>query len=344
MNSIKLLIKASLILILHVQTFNLFSQSDNWKEGYIVTQNNDTIKGQIKWKNGAPTYMVKLMSASGEIKKYPAKKFEKMVVDGRKFESHIFLNRNYYIFELYFEGPISLYTLEKHRYIKKQDQEIQMIESDEIRKILLSLVKDNPKVFNMVWDNPDFTEDDIFNIVKEYNSQAMEASKSKENYSDIPDHQDILMMKIDSVLDQNLFNFRINFAGVGLGLETKISNSISLYIESGSGIQAYFSTEGNDFILNPYVKFQPRFFTDLKSRALRGQNVQHFSGTYIGLTTVIVAFDDATLLLGPSFGFQHQRRNHFYWGLEAGVAYSKNLTNETSTLIPLIGGSLGINF
>ncbi|NOU58843.1 outer membrane beta-barrel protein [Marinifilum caeruleilacunae] len=180
-----------LFVLLSLLTFSSFAQGD-FRIGYIVTSNGDTIKGEIAYTLKSKNYKSCTFKQGESITKYSPAELKIYSIDGiRAFASGIVPD---FFVETLIEGEISLYKKDLVYYVQKNGGEIHILEQylkdKEVKTenkrwkgIMLFLVKDrlegqvNSKNFR-------FSEKYLTELVRKYNIKG--GKEYTETKADIP--------------------------------------------------------------------------------------------------------------------------------------------------------------
>lgn len=145
---------------------------------------------------------------------------------------------------------------------------------------------------------------------------------------------------------QQRITTRINVFGVGLGIETKLLNRMTFYVEGGSGFRGEANSNGAYMEFYPYVLIQPRFYINLYSREEMEYNVKYFSATYISPVFMYLPWDkdEESYVIGANVGLQFMWKNNIFYGGELGGGLQTFTIKNTQDLYPIIKLKAGIVF
>jgi len=277
MRSLRTLLVVSFFISFFILWQSTYAQT-GWLEGFIVFENNDTLRGTIRNRKNPSTLAVYFKDQNGKKKVYYPTDLKSYGVGDRDFESHLYIVRTQF-FERKVNGHLDLFVQKNKRFIREGNREIEKVNRLIFRSVILDYISDNEELSERV-NKYELTYSDLDEIVREYN-------KSKPSTKLVKTDDESLKMNLDnqnkledssninaaSSLMQNEMNklpgvmFKINLLGIGAGFETKIVKPITIYIEGGSGFLFFFSTsEGSSITLFPYVKIQPRIYLNLSLR------------------------------------------------------------------------------
>ena len=319
----------SIFIILTFIDLSCYSQKD-WREGYYITNENDTVYGKILHLKRPSTWQMDFLTNEGKRELYDIKEIRGFYYD------HTFYKRcetpvGSYFMKQIVTGQIKLYSINRVIYLQKGNDDVEKLNHCLEWDILKYYFSDNVELFTKI-DNSKYDTLDIEQLIKEYNqwyttNYIDEFSDAVSTSSHDINESNTTTLRKDSInkeiLEQNLFNIKINILGTGAGIETKISNSTSLYIESGIDIELI-----NYIYINPYIIVQPRIYTNIKKRFNEGKKITKFNGNYISpYFQLIYPITDLSqnptnwYLFGLTYGLQRSKADRYYWGLDIGFGF-----------------------
>lgn len=325
----------SILLIVFLTLKTSFSQ-EKLKDGYLITLENDTIDGKIKYRERASYWQLEFLTIDNKRKLYKAGDINGYMVNNKYFES-CYVFPGYYFLERIMLGRINLYKTGNTYYIKKDTEDIIKINEFIQRSILKEKISDNKELLTLIEQNKYIDTLSIEYVVQRYNSWAIQNSEQN-IVSTIPvkEKEDTILSQLEvvdheKIPKQKLLNLKLKVLVPGIGIETKISNTASIYIEGGSG-----SSLGNfGFYLYPFIKFQPRLYTNIKKRADVGKNVDKFSGDYISPYFLYIpklknisANEENLNVYGLCYGLQRKKGTVFYWGIDLGAGIMRYTSSD----------------
>jgi hypothetical protein len=307
---------------------------NKYKKGYYITLQNDTVQGSVFYKRTNDWHLA-FVTDNNEKKLLEADEINGYFCDGKTYKSTSIVSNKYFIRGTYFlevkiEGAISLYLYSGQEYIQKHDDDFQRLNSIIKWGIVKEYIKDNASLYSYVNSNEKETLK-VDSIIIAYNNWYNYNGVEQSNYDtlgkdSLPDSSVISQppsttQEFKAQQTQKRFNVKINLLSTGIGLETKITDNISLYIESGIDIDLW-----KDIFIYPFFSVQPRFYTNLNKRALLGKTTEKFSGNYLSPYFVYMypignlsSNETDWFLYGFTYGFQRKKAKYFYWGVDVGV-------------------------
>lgn len=117
---------------------------------------------------------------------------------------------------------------------------------------------------------------------------------------------------------------RLQIIPVGLSIEKRLTKKATLLFDFGAEY-TYQSIEINgkknrEFLLIPYFAIEPRIYTNLKDRKVKGKRIDFHSGAY-GAFRVKGDYDyqnNWSVQFGPLVGFQRTLGRKGYWSISIG--------------------------
>lgn len=351
-------------------SINLFSdilEDNNWYEGYYINLKSDTVKGFTQHKN-KPSESIASFKYSNEKTKflfpnqikgygYSNKVFESCYV----FVQNIFLER-------VVDGKITLYKIGNSYYIKKGNSEVVKINKVFTKQIILDYIEDNPSLCALVNEWEYLLSYEIAPVIHNYNLWASSSmSVPGKNLIEPLALSTVTSVAVDTkdsiksepkptinntrfeLTEQKRFTPKFNLLGIGVGIETKIGNSASIYIEGGSGFSLNFSSnEGGSLYLLPFGEFHFRVYTNLKKRQKVGKKTYGFTGDYVSpffIYSKVVGDSRSekfkSMFYGINYGFQKQKAKNIYWGIDIGGGLRTNVENGGTNLDYLLKLNFG---
>tara|TARA_R110002124_G_scaffold287225_1_gene471748 strand:- start:1002 stop:1592 length:591 start_codon:yes stop_codon:yes gene_type:complete len=157
-------------------------------------------------------------------------------------------------------------------------------------------------------------------------------------------------------VEKSFFSLQTGFAGVWVNNETRLSNRIALRTEIGLEHDFFVGDQydGADFIFQPVVTVEPRYYYNLERRSSNGNKTSKNSANYLSLKTsyhpdcFVLNLDDAItktadLSIIPTWGMKRQIGSKFTYETGIGFGYrmvylkpnyyngsSQNVDNEST--------------
>lgn len=135
---------------------------------------------------------------------------------------------------------------------------------------------------------------------------------------------------------------RLSILAPYIGLERKLSETISVFGRIGSGVsyskQVTNNVTSRELMFSPYVDIEPRFFLGMGKRAAKGKRIDYFSGYFIG-TPLTVSLTNPEYSFGSILGFQRAFKKKVFFHIGLGSVY--NITESDGEFLPLVDYGLG---
>jgi hypothetical protein len=136
-------------------------------------------------------------------------------------------------------------------------------------------------------------------------------------------------------------------SGLGVSLETPLSNKFLFEIESGLGAGYDIDTRSfrYSWVINDpaiYTSVRGKYYYNRELRAEKGKNIFMNSGNFIGVrikfasSGIISGNNYNTLLTNVHWGAQRQLNKHWMYSFYAGLGYAYDTTYSGGTLYPAI--------
>jgi hypothetical protein len=129
----------------------------------------------------------------------------------------------------------------------------------------------------------------------------------------------------DSLVNLEKTFFRLHFLPLGLGIENHLTKNATLLIDIGAGFSyQIIETYGNrdsDFKLIPFLAIEPRIYTNLQTRQVKGKRTDYRSGAYGAFRLqggIDLENEDWYVQFGPLVGFQRTLGKKGYWNIGIG--------------------------
>ncbi len=138
-------------------------------------------------------------------------------------------------------------------------------------------------------------------------------------------------------VEKSVFNAQTGILGVWINQEQRLSNETVLRSEIGLDGQLWGGTiySGTRFALQPIFTLEPRWYTNLEKRAIKGKPTANNSGNFIGLKIsyrpdlFVISNASNTLVIpdlfiAPTWGLRRRLGQHlnFEWGFALGGMYT----------------------
>jgi hypothetical protein len=135
-------------------------------------------------------------------------------------------------------------------------------------------------------------------------------------------------------VEKSFFEIQTGFVGLWINNESKLSNS--LVLRSELGLEHDFTVgdhyEGADFILQPVLTVEPKYYFNLKKRNRKGRVISKNTGNYFSIKTsyhpdwFVINLDEnitktADLAIVPTWGMRRQIGNRFTYEAGLGLGY-----------------------
>lgn len=356
--------KKSFALFLMLLTVKLYAaelEQKKWYPGYYLNLQKDTITGFIQHRKKASSTI-----ASFKYSNYSKKILRSGEIYGygyadKAFESQPILLQNCFL-ERYIDGEITLYKKGNSYFIKKGNRDAVKINKIIAKSILLEYIEDNTKQYELVKSLDNFSFKMIVYVVNDYNIWAIKnkqeelvtprlSTSAKFDSTSVDEKEPTppKQITINEMPKQRAITPRINLFGIGLGLESKITKTSSLYLEGGSGFYLFGTTDGDGgFYLLPYFKAHYRIYVNLKQRHKARKKIKGWNGDYVSPVFIYTADNKRletenleSVFYGLNYGIQRQKGTSFYWGIEVGAGVRTQLYNNLTTMGYLFKINLG---
>lgn len=352
-------------MLLPIILFSDNLENNAWYAGYYINLKSDTIKGYVKHRNRPSNYFASFKFPNGKTKELNSNE-----INGYGYSNMVFESCNTFLQNIFLErvldGKITLYRTDKTFYIKKGNSDIVKVNRVFVKQIILEYISDYPELSSRVDEFEYLLSYEIAPVIQQYNVWASRIAAEQNIFEPKPLSNDTskIIGKNDSiqsaskpVIKKNKFEFakqkhftpKLNLFGLGIGLETKIGNSCSIYLEGGSGFEIKFSSsEGGSSSLLAYGKFQFRIYTNLKKRQIAGKKTMGFTGDFLSpfFTYTNVISDSRierinSIFYGINYGFQRQKAKHIFWGIDIGGGLRTNINNGAINVDYLLNLNFG---
>ena len=352
-----------LLMLLSLKGFSAELIHNHWYKGYYINFKSDTIKGFVKHRKKPSLLIAGFKYPDGKREKLLANEIKGYGYDKKTFES-CYIFKQYNFLERIVEGTIILYKGKNNYYIQKGKSDVVKINKMFNKSIILEYIEDNEQQYSLVKNLNYVSSKTIITLVSDYNKWASVNAPithfvqevSNNNSDSIKNTETTTKLKKNQnaitkvgLEKQRFLTVRINIIGIGLGFETKITNNISIYQEGGGGIYLYTGTRGSGIYLFPYYRVHARLYTNLKKRYKDGKKTSGFTGDYI---SPFFMYNNSvpslpkekyeSIFFGLNYGFQRQKGNIFYWGIDFGAGLRKKQPKGASTLDYLLMINLGL--
>ena len=137
-------------------------------------------------------------------------------------------------------------------------------------------------------------------------------------------------------VEKSFFSIQAGFSGVWVNNETRLCNSIALRTEIGLEHDFFVGDQynGADFIFQPVVTVEPRYYYNLERRSSNGNKTSKNSANYLSLKTsyhpdcFVLNLDDAItktayLSIIPTWGMKRQIGSKFTY--ETGIGFGNRM-------------------
>lgn len=140
----------------------------------------------------------------------------------------------------------------------------------------------------------------------------------------------------------------IGLQGIGINIEPKLTNKITMDLAAGAGGgynvgEESLVYEWNIFQPAFYFSITPKFFYNMSKRIEKGLNTKLNSGNYIGVrikyVTPSIAPNDmlqSTLLLNLHWGIQRAFGKRWFFNPHIGGGYALDINSHFGTIYPTI--------
>jgi hypothetical protein len=299
---------------LFISTF-AFSQTD-LKIGYIITNNNDTIRGYLQNQDYFKTRRIRI-SSNKLTNTYPKSSIKEIQVGDISYVKSEISEWGKVFFRKEISGYLNLYLYKKRKYLGKYDSDINLAN---LRPSITLYCDDFPDLTNKI---NEINKKNIETFVKEYNNWKSINPESKSYYDKF-------------IHNKNLIALKMSFLLPGAGIELKINNYFS--IQSMLKFEFGYSSM-ESWIFNPLLDSQLRYYYDFENRLNNNKRTYKYTGNYVCLVNGLSPKQN-TNFIGFEHGWQRTFGKHYYSNLGLGVA--KNLSGKEFYI--LTDYDFGFNF
>ncbi len=294
--------KYLIILCLLVVTEDLLAQRRR-ADGYIITNYNDTIYGQIKTKRYYRKRKVKVY-ISGE-----KQIFKKAEIKEIHFNNIKYIKSDYGIWHARFfkkivEGPVNLYTYKSRKYLGAYDSDLNF---DRLKPSLKFYCDNYP---GFITEIRTVKKSNVADFIIKYNNWKLNNISNKSFFE-------------SNIHTKPYVSCKFLYFLPGAGLEIKLTEKISMnpMIKTQPGLILPFFV-----ILEPYLENQLRFYHNIDRRKLENKRTYRFTGNYYSIVHRYYMLQNYNLI-GFEYGWQRTVGKHWFYNLGIGAANSINFRN-----------------
>jgi hypothetical protein len=285
------------------------------KIGYIITNNNDTIKGYLQNREYFKIKKIEI-STNNLIKRYPYRSIRKIQIGDNYYMKSENSEWGQAFFRKEISGYLNLYLFKKHKYLGKYDSDIDM---GNLRSSLALYCDDFP---NLTAKISEINKNNIETFVTEYNNWKSFNPDSKSYFDKFIHYKNWIAIKMSFFLP-------------GAGIELKINNNFSIQ----SMLKFEFGVIASKWFLNPLLDSQLRYYYDFENRLKNNKRTYKYSGNYVCLVNGFYPKQNFNFI-----GFEHgwQRTFGKYSYSNFGIGGAKNLLGKEFSFLCDI--DFGFNF
>ena len=136
--------------------------------------------------------------------------------------------------------------------------------------------------------------------------------------------------KINSSVEKSIFGIQTGFLGVWVHNESRLSNQISLRSEIGMNYGFFDNGYGQNSIVYPTIRLEPRWYYNLEKRVKKGRKISNNSGNFLALNITytpdwfyISDLDNiniiGTITFIPKWGIKRTVGKHFTYETGIGI-------------------------
>ncbi|NOR87769.1 MAG: hypothetical protein GQ527_09185 [Bacteroidales bacterium] len=289
-----------LLIILLIFTIFLAQAQENFHEGYVILETQDTIFGKIKDKNYSSRSRIELI-VNNEERKYSRRDVQSFHYANKEYvKSRYDLIGHKYFLKTDF-GVLNIYKRKRRVFIGAYDSDINY---SGIQAALKFYCDDLPNLKQCFPLNNDLVYKDstiLPRILTEYNQWKTQNPNSKSSYEINRDNRGIV-------------NFKISFFTPGVGAEIGLSEKFSFE----TMLKAHIIISKSNPVL-PVWDNQLRFYIDTEKRKLKNRRLYKYTGTYFAIKNEYY-FSDNENMTGLLFGYQNVLGKYWYYDMAAGGA------------------------
>lgn len=291
-----------------------FSQTD-LKIGYIITNNNDTIRGYLQNHDYFKTKRIKI-SSNNLTNTYSKRSIKEIQIGDICYVKSDISEWGKAFFRKGISGYLNLYLYKKRKYLGKYDSDLNL---GNLRPSINLFCDDYPELTNKI---NEINKKNIEPFVKEYNNWKSNNPDSKSYYDKF-------------IHNKNLIALKMSFLLPGAGIELKINNNFSIQ----SMLKFEFGVIANEWFLNPMLDSQLRYYYDYEDRLKNKKRTYKYSGNYVCLVNGFYPKQNFNFI-----GFEHgwQRTFGKFYYSNFGIGGAKNLLGKEFSILCDI--DFGFNF
>lgn len=152
-------------------------------------------------------------------------------------------------------------------------------------------------------------------------------------------------------VEKSIFGIQTGILGIWVHNELRLSNQFSLRSEIGYDLGIFGGTnyEGDNFILIPSIRVEPRWYYNLDKRLSKGKSISKNSGNFLAVNITYntdepsISNNDnvnvlSSIAIIPKWAIKRTYGNHFTFETGFGMGYVKYLESYNS-----VNGDLGID-
>ena len=290
------MIRKLFIFILILCSTNIFAQKE-LAQGFVITETNDTIIGELKDKEYFSASKVKLYFENDKIS-YLKKELKEININSDKY-----IKSDYGIwFKAFFKkeltGQINLYSYKRKKYLGVFDTDLNF---GRLKPSIKFFCSDYPNISDTI---KIIDKINIARIVNNYNDWKVNNPDSKSYFE-------------NNIHNKPLINFKVSFLSPGAGFEIGLGEkySISTILKNEFG---YGSSVGW-IIINPFIYNQLRYYHNIYKRKAENKRTYKYSGNYLCLVHGLFIEENANLW-GFEYGWQRIISKHWYYNIGFGAA------------------------
>lgn len=288
------ILKRALLFVLIFLSLNTFAQKE-LKDGYIVLESNDTIKGKLKDKKYFNKAGVRVFN-DGRYIRYTKKVISEIHIGDTTYikSDYDLWSKAFYKKEI--SGNVNLYTFRNRKMLSGFDSDIGYGRISEMLKFYCSdypNIEDSLLVINKA---------NIAEFISNYNKWKSENPDSKSFFEEKMHHKPRLSVKLGLLFPS-------------VGGEVRLSKNICFNAKAESMIAAN-SFDGVHFPV--FYKADIRYYYDLKKRENLNKKTYRFTGSYISIADYCfpkAEFNDVVLL----YGLQRVTNKNWYFDFSIGA-------------------------
>ena len=243
-----------------------YAQDNKWIDGYIVTSDNDTIKGKIfRKKDYYYNFHIKMLLPGGKKILYKHKKVSEIHIKkgASYFQNSIFNHGRNKYYKRIIKGHSSLYRLRNKYYIQKSNADLDRVLSISFKSTMRFYFSDYDSLIQQI-EKKELTFKDIEKIITQYNTWKDDHPEKKSAFDTTYDYQKPII-------------YRLNFIALNACSEIKLSPSFTFKLGVGAHYGILFG--GGRFLTmnTPYINGNVKYYYNISK--IRKSNFRTFNYT-----------------------------------------------------------------